>query len=158
MTRQLRLYRKKITTVKLVLNGHFQIDQILVFKTNCGSLKVKSIVECSKHSAIISTFSKPHFFIRFYCIMVSMSLPQHSSKSQQCPCKQYYIVHPLYNPILGVHMFYCIIVSMSRPQHSSKSQQCPCNQYYLVQSLYNHILGVHMFYCITLSGSICFTG
>ena len=55
-----------LSTVKPVLSGHSQKDQKWVLKTNYRLMQVKSIAECSKHSAILSTCIKlPHGFTTF---------------------------------------------------------------------------------------------
>ena len=42
----------KLHTVKLVYNGLYQKDQILVFKTNYRLMQVERIAECSKGSIL----------------------------------------------------------------------------------------------------------
>ena len=39
----------------------------LVFKTNYRLMQVKSIAECSKHSAILSTFTKLPIVVKCFC-------------------------------------------------------------------------------------------
>ena len=43
---------EKITYSKTCVNGHFQKDKKLVFKSNYRLMKVKSIEECSKGSIL----------------------------------------------------------------------------------------------------------
>ena len=59
-------YLFAIYTVKPVLSDHSKEDQQLVCKTDNHLIQVKSIAECSKHSAIFSTYLKlPSVFKTF---------------------------------------------------------------------------------------------
>ena len=51
---------KNCDTVKPVLSGHSKRIPKLVFKTDYRLMQVKSIAECSKGSAILSTFIMVH--------------------------------------------------------------------------------------------------
>ena len=67
----------KSITVKPVLSGHSKRRQKNVFKTDCPLMQVESIAECSKHSAILSTFIKLPFVIKIlFCLFLSGRLRQ----------------------------------------------------------------------------------
>ena len=57
-------------TVKPVLSGHSIKEQNLVFKTNYCLMQVKSIAECSEHSATLSTFIKLPFVIKIFVLSI----------------------------------------------------------------------------------------
>ena len=46
------------------------MDQILVFKSDYRSMLVKSITECSEHSAILSTFIKLPSVIKIFALSI----------------------------------------------------------------------------------------
>ena len=47
-----------------------QKDQKLFFKTNYRLMQVKSIAECSEHSAILTTFIKLLFVIKIFVLSI----------------------------------------------------------------------------------------
>ena len=51
-------------------NCHSQKCLKLVFKTNYCLMQVKSIAECSEHSAILSTFFKLPFVIKIFVLSI----------------------------------------------------------------------------------------
>ena len=55
---------------KPVLNDHSQKDKKLVLKTKYHLMQVKSIAECSQHSAILSTFIKLPFDIKIFVLSI----------------------------------------------------------------------------------------
>ena len=57
-----------LNTVKPFKNSHSKKHQKLVFKTNYCLMQVKSIAECSKDSAILSTFIKLPFVIKIFIL------------------------------------------------------------------------------------------
>ena len=55
-------------TVKPVLSGHSKRRPKIVFKTDYHLMQVKSIAECSRHSAILLTFIKLLFGIKIFVL------------------------------------------------------------------------------------------
>ena len=65
-------HANQTSTVKLVLRGHSKRTpkQKLVFNTDYRLIQVKGITECSKHSAILSTFIKLPYSIKTFVLSI----------------------------------------------------------------------------------------
>ena len=57
-------------TEKPVLSGHLKRRPKIVFKTDYHLMQVKSIAECSKHSAILLTFINLPFGIKIFVLSI----------------------------------------------------------------------------------------
>ena len=63
-------YGLNAITVKHVLKGNKNEDQKLVFQADYSLMQIKSIAECSKHSATLSTLIKLLFAIKTFVLSI----------------------------------------------------------------------------------------